>query len=146
MPEAPAASSPLAPEASLDELRQPLQSPPFSPSAVPDGLRDQPPQLPARSPNSFYACNEALDDSSDADDAPMLRTASVSGHYPNLCAAEAAHSDIVGRPCQTPESDHSCKLVRNAMHAAVSQPDMLDAWSDRRILHDKTWTMRNQTA
>ena len=57
--------------------------------AAPDGLRDQPPQPPARGQTTFYACDEAADDSSDADDAPILRTASVSGHYPNLCAVAA---------------------------------------------------------
>ena len=84
MPAAPAASIRFAPEASLDDLQRPLQSPPGSPLATPDALRSQSLRTPPRSPSSFYTCDEALDDSSDAEDAPILRTASVSGHYPNL--------------------------------------------------------------
>ena len=84
MPAAPASSVLSAPDASLDDLQLPLQSPPGSPLATPDALRGQPLRTPLRSLSSFQVGDDAFDDSSDAEDAPILRTASVSGHYPNL--------------------------------------------------------------
>ncbi len=90
MPAASATSTLWAPDGSLDELQRPLHSPPDSPLATPDALRGQHLRSPPRSPSSFYPADDAFDDSSDAEDAPILRTASVSGRYPNLCVPSSA--------------------------------------------------------
>ena len=101
MPAAPASSIPSAPDGLLDDLQRPLHSPPDSPLGTPDALRAQPLRTLPRSPSSFYPSDDAFDDSSDAEDAPILRTASVSGRYPNLCAL-SDKTDL--RPYMTPRS------------------------------------------
>ena len=135
MPAAPATSLLSAVDGSLDDLQRPLQSPPGSPLATPDALRAEPLRTPARSPNSFYPSDDAFDDSSDAEDAPILRTASVSGHYPNLCAPP--HRKGLGHTATPRRLCH----VSVACHAVTSvTPTSVAHFLERRPNHSSVTT------